>query len=102
LTDEPTVVEASADYRFWALLLPVSGVGAFIWDGIFIGCTKTRGMLLSMFFAAVTFFAVFFSLRSLWGNHALWLAFILYMSARGVAQSLLWNGRKKQSAKQRA
>ena len=102
LTDEPTVVEASADYRFWALLLPVSGVGAFIWDGIFIGCTKTRGMLLSMFFAAVTFFAVFFSLRSLWGNHALWLAFILYMSARGVAQSLLWNGRKNQSAKQRA
>lgn len=90
LTNEQTVILAAEDYRFWILLLPVSGVAAFVWDGIYIGCTKTRGMLLSMFFAAITFFAVYFSLRYTLGNHALWLAFIAYMSVRGIVQTVIW------------
>lgn len=90
LTNEQTVVLAAANYRFWVLLLPVSGVAAFVWDGVYIGCTKTRGMLLSMFFAAITFFAVYFSLRCTLGNHALWLAFILYMAVRGIVQTAIW------------
>ncbi len=90
LTDELSVVAAAADYRCWSLLLPVSGVAAFVWDGIFIGCTKTRGMLLSMVVAAAAFFVVYYALRGQWGNHALWLAFIVYMAVRGIAQTVVW------------
>ena len=87
LTDDRDVVNASADYFLWALALPVAGVAAFIWDGVFIGCTFTRGMLISMFAASVVFFALYYSLRDVYGNHALWLAFIAYLSVRGIAQT---------------
>lgn len=90
LTDEKTVVASASDYSLWVLLMPLTGVAAFIWDGVFIGCTKTRGMLLSMFLSSAIFFIVYFVFRSSIGNHALWLAFLAYMLSRGVAQTLLW------------
>lgn len=90
LTDNGTVVEAAHEYTVWAMLMPVSGIAAFIWDGVFIGCTKTRGMLESMAASSVTFFLVYFSLRHALGNHGLWLAFISYMAMRGIAQTLIW------------
>lgn len=94
LTDDRDVVNASADYFLWALALPVAGVAAFIWDGVFIGCTFTRGMLISMFAASVVFFALYYSLRDVYGNHALWLAFIAYLSVRGIAQTGLFKSYK--------
>ncbi len=90
LTDDAVVVEASAEYSLWAALMPAAGMAAFVWDGVFIGCTMTRGMLRSMFVAAVVFFAVYFGLEGTMGNHALWLAFTLYLAARGFAQALIW------------
>ena len=95
LTDDHTVVAAAHGYSFWASLVPLLGMAAFIWDGVFIGCTKTRGMLLSMFFSAATFFTVYYSLRSSLANHALWIAFLAYMAMRGIAQTLLWKREMK-------
>lgn len=90
LTDDKSVVSAADGYFYWAALIPLTGVAAFIWDGIYIGCTKTRGMLLSMFVSAITFFAVYYTLRQSMGNHGLWLAFIMYMAMRGFMQTLIW------------
>ena len=90
LTDDKIVIAAAGSYFYWAALIPLAGVAAFIWDGIYIGCTKTRGMLISMFFSAITFFAVYYSLRQSMGNHGLWLAFIMYMAMRGFMQTLIW------------
>lgn len=95
LTDDAAVIAASAAYYPWAVLMPVAGAAAFIWDGVFIGCTKTGGMLLSMLMATAVFFVLFFSLRPLLGNHGLWLAFVAYMLARGLAQTLIWRSAKK-------
>lgn len=90
LTDDRRVIAEAHRYFYWAALIPVMGVAAFVWDGVFVGCTKTRGMLQSMFVSAVAFFVVYYSLRSIWGNHALWLAFILYMAMRGLVQTFIW------------
>ena len=90
LTDDKIVIAAAGSYFYWAALIPLAGVAAFIWDGIYIGCTKTRGMLISMFVSAITFFAVYYSLRQSMGNHGLWLAFIMYMAMRGFMQTLIW------------
>ena len=90
LTDDATVITAAAAYLPWAVLLPVASCAAFIWDGVFIGCTLTRGMLLSMVAAAAAFFAVYFSLRPMLVNHALWLAFLVYLAVRGIAQTLIF------------
>ena len=62
LTDEPHVVRASHSYVGWALAIPLAGTAAFVWDGVFIGATATRAMLLSMSVAAATFFLVFYLL----------------------------------------
>lgn len=95
LTNDTEVIAASAAYFPWAALMPVAGAAAFIWDGVFIGCTKTGGMLLSMLTATAVFFILFFSLRHMLGNHGLWLAFVTYMLARGLAQTLIWKSGKK-------
>lgn len=90
LTDVPSVVAASDEYYYWALAIPVAGMAAFVWDGIFIGCTQTRGMLLSMFIAAMTFFIFYYLLRDVMGNHGLWLAFFSYMFVRGAVQTIIY------------
>lgn len=87
LTDEPLVVEASRDYVWWAYLIPVAGVAAFVWDGVFIGITHTRGMLVSSLVAAVVFFIAVTLLMPLMGNHGLWLSMLLYLLMRGVVQT---------------
>lgn len=94
LTDEEKVIAASEEYIFWAMLIPIAGMVAFVWDGVFIGMTMTRGMLSGTFVAAIVFFTTYFSLETSLHNHALWLAFILYLMARGVTQSVYWNLKK--------
>ncbi|MGN0310348.1 MAG: MATE family efflux transporter, partial [Bacteroides sp.] len=58
-------------------------------DGIYIGATATRGMLISMAVATLTFFLLYAALHTIWGNHALWLSFLAYLTQRGLVQTLL-------------
>jgi MATE family multidrug resistance protein len=88
LTDEPQVLEASGDYLWWAWLIPAAGCVAFIWDGIFIGLTATRGMLLSSFLSALVFFGVYALAVASLGNHGLWLAQVVYLAMRGLLQTV--------------
>ena len=89
LTDEPAVVEASRQYVWWAYLIPLAGVAAFVWDGIFIGITQTRGMLLSSFVAAVVFFLGVVILMPSFANHGLWLSMVLFLLMRGIIQTVI-------------
>ena len=89
LTDEAEVITAAGGYFGWALAIPVAGMAAFIWDGVFIGATATRGMLQSMATATVIFFLIYYGLYALWGNHALWSAFLVYLLVRGLMQTVL-------------
>ena len=94
LTSDVKVVLTAMFYLPWAVLIPVAGLAAFVWDGIFIGTTLSRGMLMSAFIAAVSFFTLWFVLSSTMGNHALWLALLVYLFMRGAIQTLLWRNRK--------
>ena len=90
LSNDSNVITASREYFIWALTVPFAGFAAFAWDGVFIGATMTRGLLLSMFGAMVTFFITYLFLYPAMGNHALWLAFILYLIMRGLLQTLIF------------
>ena len=94
LTDNKMVVEASVTYFYWVLAVPLAGFAAFLWDGILIGATETRRMLLSMLTASGMFFLLYFMCRGAMGNHALWMAFIVYLAVRGIVQWILWNFRR--------
>lgn len=91
LTSDDVVLNAATDYLPWAIAIPIAGVAAFIWDGVYIGLTATRAMLFASAFAAVAFFVIYLSFHRTMGNHALWLAFIAFLFLRGVAQTLLWH-----------
>ncbi len=90
LTNDNAVIAASHTYFHYALLIPVCGVLAFIYDGLFIGMTRTKEMLLSCFVSAVLFFVAYFSLRSSLGNNALWIALLVYLLLRGIVLALRW------------
>lgn len=89
LTNEASVIREADTYFYWVLAIPLAGFSAFLWDGIFIGATATRQMLCAMFVASVSFFILYYSLHHLLGNHALWLAFIVYLALRGAVQAFL-------------
>lgn len=88
LTDEPQVLETAGDYLWWACLIPVAGCIAFIWDGVFIGMTATRGMLVSSFLSALVFFSVHMLTEGAMDNHGLWLAQVTYLAMRGIIQTI--------------
>ena len=94
LTNDAQVVAAAHTFAYWTWLIPLAGFAAFVYDGIFIGLTATRGMLFSSFTASLAFFlvlavAVFSPMahtHPLLVNHILWLAYIIYLAMRGVMQ----------------
>ena len=90
LTNNESVLGMAAHFLGWVVLIPLAGFMAFVYDGIFIGATMTRHMLLSTLLSAAVFFATYALLSSTLHNHALWLAFILFLLTRGlVLQGLL-------------
>ena len=90
LCDNAAVKAQAAEYVVWVALVPIAGISAFIWDGIYIGMTRTRSMLLSMFTAMVVFFIIWYFAFPKWANTALWLAFIAYLAVRGIVLRLLY------------
>lgn len=75
-------------YFHWLLLIPLAGLFPFVWDGVFVGATSTRYLLLSMFVGTVIFFTAYVLLFPSFGNDGLWLSFLLYLLGRGMTQQL--------------
>lgn len=90
LSEDSNVLTASGEYFDWVLLIPLAGFLAFTWDGVFIGITRTREMLMSMAFATLTYFILYFSLYPIMGNHGLWIAFLSYLLSRGIVLHILY------------
>lgn len=89
LTDKPDIIAISQDFQFWALLMPIAGFSAFLWDGIFIGATASKQMRNSMLIAVIIFFSVYYGFNSNYDNNILWLAFIVYLTIRGIVQAFM-------------
>ena len=83
-TDNEEVLKSSKDYLLWTLFFPICGMAAFIWDGVYIGATLPRYMLLSTLLGIIVFFALYLSLSPMFENHALWLAFLSNLAVRGI------------------
>ena len=84
LTNDTSVISASEEYIYWVLAIPLAGFSAFLLDGICIGATATHLMLRSMLVASASFFLLYYGLHDTLGNHALWMAFIVYLALRGI------------------
>jgi len=93
LTDEEQVRDVASEYIWWVWLVPVAGAAAFIWDGIFVGITASRGMLVATAVATLAFAVVYLLTKDVLGNDGLWLAQIVYLAMRGIVQTI-WYRRK--------
>ena len=85
LTNIAEVRLVAGQYLIWAIVLPLVSVWCFVFDGIFIGATKGPEMRNSMIFSAFAVFLPAWYVLHPWGNHGLWLAFLLFFAARGVS-----------------
>lgn len=93
LTSIPSVIENARPYFIWIVIVPLVSFVAFLWDGIYIGATAGKEMRNSMLIATLlVFFPAYIILENLLGNHGLWLAFILFMMARGITMTILAPG----------
>ncbi len=95
-SDKQSVIDAARPYLFWVLIVPVCGFAAFLFDGIFVGATASKTMRDSMFVATALFFAIYYLGRQLIDttsqeqvNNMLWLAFMVYLSSRGIGQGIM-------------
>ena len=82
LTDSAGVAASVAECRLWVAAIPAAGAAAFIYDGFFIGLTKTRPMLVSTL-CGVALFVVLVVLvpKTQW---MLWMAFTCYLALRSI------------------
>lgn len=87
MSSDGLVVARAGEYLNWAVTVPCAGFMAFIWDGVYVGLTRTRHMLLSMAVATAVFFGIYAVAFPSMGNHGLWLAFVSYLFVRGI---VLW------------
>lgn len=88
LTDNASVADSAMHYRHWTLLFPLCGMAAFVWDGIYIGATKTRPMFFSTLGGMIMFITLFFLLSPSLGNHGLWIAYLAYLVLRGIVLTI--------------
>lgn len=85
LTNDNQIIEAAAPYLFWIILVPFTTFAAFIWDGIYVGATASKAMRNSMVIITIfIFLPLYYILKPLLGNNGLWLALLIFMSARGI------------------
>ncbi len=84
----PEVAAFARDHLIWLVLVPVTGVVSFVFDGVFVGASWTRAMLASMAAAAGVYAAALW-LSAPMGNDGLWLSFNVFLIARAGFQALL-------------
>jgi MATE family multidrug resistance protein len=97
LSTADSVREAAGDYLLWVALIPFACVGAFLFDGVFIGTTHIREMRNAMAGSAALWGLVLYLSLPVWHYHAIWIAMIAFMVTRSL---LLWAyyGRVEQGA----
>ena len=68
----------------WLIVSPLISVWSFLYDGVFVGATRTKEMMIVMVGATVLVFLPTWYGTVTFGNHGLWLAFTAFMLARGI------------------
>lgn len=92
----PEVVATAKAHMWWVVVLPVAGIASFVLDGVFIGASWTRAMLLTMAAALIGYLGLLWLGRGL-GNHGVWLAYTLFFLIRAGGQILALPGLARRS-----
>ncbi len=96
MTTEPGVRAEARAYLAWAVAAPVIGIASWMFDGIFIGATRSREMRNS---AAISVLVYAAAVAGLWGlgNHGLWAALMVMNVTRALTLGAVY-GRVERAA----
>lgn len=84
LTDLPEVIATTLRFLPWMTLMPLIAVWSYLYDGVFVGATRSREMRDIMLISSFLVFVPAFYIFEFMGNHGLWLALTLFLASRGI------------------
>ncbi|SIT08961.1 multidrug resistance protein, MATE family [Roseivivax lentus] len=87
MAEAPEVVSEARRYLPWMVLAPVLGLASYMYDGIYIGATRTADMRNLMAVSAAGYFAAAALLIPVFGNHGLWAALMASFVFRGLTMA---------------
>jgi MATE family multidrug resistance protein len=88
MTTAPDVRAETRVFLLYMVAAPILGCAAWMFDGIFIGATRTRDMRNMMLVSALIYALSVLILVPAFGNHGLWAALLISFVARGVTLGL--------------
>ncbi|HKU08069.1 MAG TPA: MATE family efflux transporter [Bradyrhizobium sp.] len=89
MTASAEVRRIARDFLPFVIVSPLLAVGAFVFDGVYIGATWARDMRNLMLASLAIFLTAWFALRG-YGNYGLWGALLVHYAARGGLQALAY------------
>lgn len=90
LTTSAEVRQAARTYLPWLAVAPLIGIASWMFDGIFIGATRTREMRQAMILSVAIYVVALLILLPAFGNHGLWAALMVLNGARGLTMARLY------------
>lgn len=84
MTVLPDVRDQAKDFLPWMIVIPLVGIWAFQFDGVFLGATRTKALRNGMILSLATLILVNTVFMPLWGNHGLWLSLVAFMTMRSA------------------
>ncbi len=91
ISDNAEILTAIQPYYIYMVIIPLITFAAFIWDGIYIGATASKAIRNTMIISTIfVFIPSWYLLMPRFGNHGLWIAFLLFMIARGVSMTFMY------------
>ncbi len=94
LTDISAVRHSVETLMPLVVVLPVIAVACYQFDGVYIAATAGAAMMVTMAIAFAIYWLVLNPMSDAWGLRGLWLAVLVFMAARGLAQAF-WYPRLK-------
>ena len=79
------VAEVAQSLAIWLVIIPFAGAAGFVLDGVFVGASWTKALLVTMIGATAVYLAALWLSWPL-GSHGLWLSFTLLLVARAGFQ----------------
>ena len=90
VSDQPDIIPMAKPYHIYLALIPLITFAAFLWDGVYIGATAARAIRNTMLISSIgVFLPSSLLLMPHFGNHGLWIAFLMFMVARGLSMTLM-------------
>ncbi len=84
LTGIEAVRERAGEFLLFAIASPLVGVWSYLFDGVFIGTTRTAEMRNGMVISVIVYLIAVYALMPLYENYGLWTALMIFLVVRAL------------------